>query len=68
MAPRVPRPADAPRPLADIQITLRGSVAVVRGVVERLEDRDRIQQALASLDSISRVDDDLRLAAEPTAA
>jgi hypothetical protein len=63
MATALPRPGDDSRPPADIQITLRGSVAVVRGVVERLEDRDRILQALASLDSITGVEDDLRPAA-----
>jgi hypothetical protein len=51
------------RPRADIEITLRGSVAVVRGVVERLEGRELILQALASLDSITGVEDDLRPAA-----
>lgn len=63
MTPALSRPGDGPRPLADIHITLRGSVAVVRGVVEQLEDRDRILQALASLDSITGVEDDLRPAA-----
>ena len=63
MTPALSRPGDGPRPLADIQITLRGSVAVVRGVVEQLDDRDRILQALASLDSITGVEDDLRPAA-----
>ena len=51
--------ARRPQP-ANIEIVLRGSVAVVRGVVERIEDRDRIVRALASLDSITGVEDDLR--------
>ena len=61
MEPQPTHPAA--RPLADVQITLRGTVAVVRGVVERIEDRDRILEALASLDSLTGVEDDLRPAA-----
>jgi hypothetical protein len=45
---------------AHVEIVLRGSVATVRGVVERIEDRDRIVQALASLDSITGIEDELR--------
>jgi hypothetical protein len=53
-------PVGEPNRPAEIQITLRGSVAIVRGVVERIEDRDLILQALASLESITRVVDELR--------
>jgi hypothetical protein len=48
---------------ANVEIVLSGSVAVVSGVVDRLEDRERILRALGSLDSLTRVEDDLRLRA-----
>lgn len=62
MSDAASRPAaEAEHSPAYVDIVLRGSVAVVRGVVERIEDRERILGALASLDSITGVEDDLRL-------
>ena len=51
---------DLCRPPAAIEIVLRGSVAVVRGVVEHVETRDSILRAVASLHSITDVEDELR--------
>lgn len=44
-----------------IDVLVNGSLAVVRGVVERAEERRRIVEAIASLDSITHVEDHLRL-------
>jgi hypothetical protein len=60
MAQGVPHTAGEPTRSTDIRITLRGSVAIVRGVVDRIDDRDLVLQALASLESITGVVDELR--------
>ena len=48
---------------ADIEIVLRGSTAIVSGVVNELEDRRRIVDAVSSLASITDVEDRLQLPA-----
>lgn len=51
---------DLPGPAADVEVVLHGSIAVVTGVVEEAGDRRRIVEAIASLESISEVEDNLR--------
>lgn len=57
--PPSPPPLRA-RSADDVEIVLRGSTAVMTGVVERLEERRRIVDAVASLASVTSVEDNLR--------
>jgi hypothetical protein len=52
--------AELPGRAADVEVVLHGSLAVVTGVVEELDERRRIVESIASLESISEVEDDLR--------
>ena len=44
----------------DVQVVLRGDVAILNGVVEEASERERIVEAIGSLDSISGVESYLR--------
>jgi hypothetical protein len=52
---------------ADIEIVLKGSTAIVTGVVRELEVRRHIVEAVSSLAWITAVEDHLRLPALPAA-
>jgi hypothetical protein len=63
----VPDPEPAPdpergelRPHSDVVVELRGSVAVLSGVVESADERAEIAARVESLDGITRVDSRLR--------
>jgi hypothetical protein len=43
-----------------VQVELRGSLAVVSGVVENARDRERIVREIGSLASVTRVESQLR--------
>ncbi|HET9436836.1 MAG TPA: hypothetical protein VFO64_01445 [Gaiellaceae bacterium] len=69
--PPIPEPAPEPTPGPDdgaarltvqpeVVVELRGTVAVLSGVVERAEERARIVEQVASLDSITKVENHLR--------
>lgn len=45
---------------ADVEVVLRGEVAILNGVVEDAAERQRIVEAISSLESISEVEDYLR--------